>query len=237
MKRRTIDGLLWAATAVSVVTIGVAHEDPWLRSMICPALGCIKTEGAPFLNKIAYDLAMGTLVSVIFYWLLVRLPDAARNQRLRHRLIRHYEAMKQECVTQLLFATQGPASMDDIRRLASSPVAFREHFYAVERAPWYKAQNRFDDANTTYFDDTKSAIAAFKQEVDFTIDHADIGDDGLFDEMKDLSLLLQDAMSRPKDYDGTKSFFGIMQMLLGGWAGGVAGTVDHDHLAKVLDRI
>jgi hypothetical protein len=237
MKRHHLDALLLGTGALSLLAMGLAHEDPWLRSGVCDVLPCIKSDAAVFWNKIFYDLAVGTLLSLVFYWLLVRIPELSRNARLRQRLERHYDALKRECVVQLLFASGGEPTVENIERLATNPVAFRDHFYAAEGAPWYRAMNQFDHPDTNYFERVREAFQIFKEELDFTIDHAHIGDDQAFGELKDLSLLMQDAISIPKDYDGTKGFFGILQMVLGGWAGGGIGTVDHDLFARSLARL
>lgn len=237
MKRRHLDALLWATAGICMAVIPLAHEDPWVRRMLCEVVGCFRSDQATFWNKLFYDMAIGTLLSLIFYWLLVRLPEAAKNRRLQHRLKRHYQGMKQEIVIQLLFAVEGSASLEIVEKLATDPVAFRNYFYAAERARWYRAMNRFDSPDTAYFDAVKVAISDFTNEVDFTVDHADIGDDELFEDLKNLSLLLQNATSRPKDYNGTKAFFGILQMLVGGWGGGMIGTMDHDRIGQLIDRL
>jgi hypothetical protein len=47
--------------------------------------------------KIIYDLAVGSLITVFFYLLVVRLPDYQRRQRLKRSLERHYKAFREDC--------------------------------------------------------------------------------------------------------------------------------------------
>ena len=53
-------------------------------------------------EKLFYDLAVGTLVSLFFYLLVVRLPDYERRQRLKSSLERHYEAFREDCIEIML---------------------------------------------------------------------------------------------------------------------------------------
>lgn len=237
MKRRYLDVLLWILSGLCIAAVPLSHEDPWLREIICDGIGCFRSDHSAFWNKIFYDLAVGTLLSVIFYVLLVRLPSASKNRRLRYRLTRHYEAMKREIVTRLLFSTTGSADFDSVKQLASDPVLFRGHFYEHDRARWYVAMNKFSEPDAHHFEYVKLAIQDFKTEVDFTIDQAEIAEDEIFHKLKGISLMLQDALSRQNDYDGRKNFFGIIQTLVGGWQGGLIGTVDHDDIALTIQRI
>jgi hypothetical protein len=59
-------------------------------------------------NKIFYDLAVGALVSLLFYLLVVRLPDYQRRQRLKGGLERHYRDFRKDCIEiMLLVADRG----------------------------------------------------------------------------------------------------------------------------------
>lgn len=97
--------------------------------------------------------------------------------------------------------------------------------------------NKFSEPDAHHFEYVKLAIQDFKTEVDFTIDQAEIAEDEIFHKLKGISLMLQDALSRQNDYDGRKNFFGIIQTLVGGWQGGLIGTVDHDDIALTIQRI
>ena len=82
--KRLLDIALIAIFVLSVAPLFLAHEDPFARDALCAYTGfCPVMPNAKAWNKIFYDLAVGALVTLVFYLLVVRLPDYQRRQRLK----------------------------------------------------------------------------------------------------------------------------------------------------------
>ena len=85
--KRLLDIALITIFVLSVAALFLVHEGPF---------------------KTLYDLAVGALTSLLFYLLVVRLPDYQRRQRLKGGLERHYRDFRKDCIEiMLLVADRG----------------------------------------------------------------------------------------------------------------------------------
>ena len=106
MPRRALDIGLLAIFILSVAAIFLAHEDPFAREAVCAHIRfCPHVPKA--WHKIIYDLAVGALVSLFFYWLVVRLPDYQRRQRLKRGLEKQYRSFRLDCIKIMMMAADG----------------------------------------------------------------------------------------------------------------------------------
>ncbi len=179
----------------------------------------------------AYDIGVGGLISLFFYWLLVHIPFSRRVSALRRHILLRYHDMKRECVIQLLFASGMPSVNSDLWSELEAPAAFREHFYANQRELWYKALNELDYGESFCFEAIIRAMERFRLELDFVLDKTEL-DDESFLRLRGLVLRLHDMSKVQRGTEDMKSFFGTLQTILGGWTGD--GTVDYDPIERLL---
>jgi hypothetical protein len=93
---------------VSVAVALLAHEDPFVRIWVCTHTGfCPTFAHAKAGYKVVYDLGIGALVSSAFYYLVVRLPDYQRRQRLKRSLELHYRVFRISCIEIMLIVADG----------------------------------------------------------------------------------------------------------------------------------
>jgi hypothetical protein len=90
LRRRSLDVLLAIIAVVSMAVVLLLHEDPFVRIAVCSHTGfCPTFAHAKAWYKVFYDLGIGALVSLAFYYLVVRLPDcdgsAGYKSDRRHR--------------------------------------------------------------------------------------------------------------------------------------------------------
>jgi hypothetical protein len=91
-------------------------------------------------NSIGFNLAIGFLISVFFWWLVVYLPERSQRAILRNNLRRRYREFKESTISTLLSAASSgynselPAELCDHRK-------FRAYFDADDKAKWYDALN------------------------------------------------------------------------------------------------
>lgn len=93
-------------------------KDSWLQLVLSPF---------PTGNQIAFDVSVGVLVSLFVYVLVVRIPEWKKRQRLKANLRRQYTNLKEECITNFLFACNGSASLDLVDKLKDQE-AFKRYF-------------------------------------------------------------------------------------------------------------
>ena len=88
---RLLDLTLVLIGLLSAAALFLAHEDPFVKKVVCAYVRlCPVIPNAKAWRRIVYDLAIGSLTSLIFYALVVRLPDYQRRQRFKKSLTRHY---------------------------------------------------------------------------------------------------------------------------------------------------
>ena len=86
-KKQLLNGALCAISIVCVATLFLAHEEPFARDALCSTFKiCPVIADAKAWNKIFYDLAVGALVSLLFYFLLVRVPEFQKRRRIKKSL-------------------------------------------------------------------------------------------------------------------------------------------------------
>jgi hypothetical protein len=103
LRRRSIDFLLVIIAIVSVAMVLLSHDDPFARIAVCTHIGfCPTFVHAKAWYKVLYDLGIGALVSLAFYYLVVRLPEYQRRQRLKRSLELHYRAFRLNCIEVML---------------------------------------------------------------------------------------------------------------------------------------
>src|ERR1035437_2656628 len=106
--KRPLDLFLAVTVVLSVATILLANENSFFRATLCERTGfCPSIAHAKAWEKIAYDLAVAYLVSLLFYVLVVRLPDYERRQRLKKSLERHYQSFREDCIGIMLLVADG----------------------------------------------------------------------------------------------------------------------------------
>src|SRR5262249_50312488 len=108
------------------------------RTGFCPTFAHAKAG-----YKVLYDLGIGALVSLAFYFLVVRLPDYQRRQRLKRSLSAHYKAFRKGCIQTMLGVVHGKIDTrtaeaiigrDKFRKYFQEPVGPRKSRWH-DRAP------------------------------------------------------------------------------------------------------
>ena len=89
--------LLWGIVLVSIYFTLKSSSDilpGWLRgTRLEPWLSQFSTG-----NQNIHDIAVGTIVSLFIYWLVVRLPERDKRKRVRRNLQIQYNSFKEGCV-------------------------------------------------------------------------------------------------------------------------------------------
>ena len=107
----------------------------WLRgTRLEPWLSQFRTG-----NQVIHDIAVGIIVSLFIYWLVVSLPECQKRKRVRRNLQLQYESFKEGCVTVFLNALGQPCDSALIERLKDKGQF--KHFF---REPFSLEQTRWD---------------------------------------------------------------------------------------------
>jgi len=217
--KRFLDMALTTIFVLSVAALFFAHEDPFARDALCahtrfchPALPDAKAW-----NKIFYDLAVGALVSVFFYLLVVRLPDYQRRQRLKRGLERHYRAFRKDCIEIMLLVADGTYLVGDPETLLEQDKFkdyFKEKVPPGDRDRWDEFQNKL---NEYYLPELLTRMEIFRDEITFVLNNTDIPKDEPFEFLKRLSAVIYSMKDVTLGYDELKPLSGFLWSVFTGW--------------------
>ena len=117
IRRHGLDIFLILIALASAAAIVFFHEKPFGREWLCQTIRCVPLPNGDAWFKIGYDLGIGGLTSLMFYVLLVRLPDAQKRGRVKRSLSGHYLAFRKDLISTILGATEGSYDYDLVKRL------------------------------------------------------------------------------------------------------------------------
>jgi hypothetical protein len=125
-------------------------------------------------NQNIHDFAVGVIVSLFIYFLVVWLPERDKRKRVRRNLRLQYDLFKEGCIAVFLSAMSGgydPAQLDDLKD--------RQQFKQFFNEPFCTGQTRWDAvANGLHAESIKNLIVEFElliAEVRFTLIAVDVG--------------------------------------------------------------
>lgn len=109
------DYLLVPLFILSAILIVLSNDDPWARDFLCERLQiCPRSSHAVAINKGLYDLGFGAVVSLMFYWLFVKVPEIRRRHRIKRTLEKHYRLFKKDCIASILAVVEGMYDFDTV---------------------------------------------------------------------------------------------------------------------------
>jgi hypothetical protein len=231
-----LDIILITIFVLSVAALFLAHEDPFARDALCAYTGfCPVMPNAKAWNKIFYDLAVGALVTLLFYFLVVRLPDYQRRQRLKRGLERHYRDFRKDCIGIMLSVADRGYSGGVPETLIEQD-KFRDYFkekVAPDRERWDEFLNKLDDYSLR---ELLTRMEIFRDELTFVLNNTDIPKDEPFEFMKRLSNAIYSMKDVTLGYDETKPLARFLWSVFAGWDQ-ITGYRKEDIVKKMIDAI
>ena len=234
--KRPLDWVLCAIFFFSVAALFLAHEDSFAREVVCAYTGfCPTNVNAKAWNKIFYDLAVGALVSLIFYGLVVRLPDYRKRLRIKKGLANHYQGFREDCIAIMLMVSDGTFEWGFHEVLVEQD-KFRDYFkekVSPDQDRWDAFQNKLDEH---YLQELIMKTEILRDEIAFVLNNVDIPDDRPFEFLKRLSRAILSMRNTTLGYDETKQFAGFLWSVFAGWDV-ISGYRDSDIIQEMIDAI
>lgn len=234
---RRLDVAMIFFLLVSTALMVLGHEDPLARKALCQTLNlCLTDAPTPFWSKLSYDLGLGALVSILFYFLLVRLPENQKRRRLRSSLRAHYSAFKERSIAVFVGAADGSYSPEFVETLLVQS-SFRDYFkeaVAEDQTRWDAAFNKF---GKPAMDELLTEMDILREEISYVLGNVDIEVKGAFPFLKQLSHALHATRNAAaEDYESRKQLFRFFWEILSGWSW-VKGYQKADVVEKMIKAI
>ena len=234
--KRPLDRVLSAIFVLSVAALFLAHDDPFVRDALCERTGiCPTIANAKAWNKIIYDLAVGALISLIFYGLVVRLPDYRKRQRIKKSLANHYRNFREDCIVVMLMVADGTFEWGFHETLIEQD-KFREYFkekISPDQNRWHAFLNKLDEH---YLQELIMKTEILRDEIAFVLNNVDIPDDKPFEFLKRLSGAILSMRNTTLGYDETKQFAGFLWSVFAGWDV-ISGYRERDIIQEMIEAI
>jgi hypothetical protein len=215
---RVFNLALFVLSGVNLVAILLAGEDPRFREAlwgVAPA-ALFNSSYPDAWNKLIYDLNLASIVSLFFYWLIVRLPEHRKRARIKRSFKAQYAAFKGDCIEIFLMLADGsygggvPESLLDQK-------TFRDYF----KTPTGDGQDRWgrvaNNLEGYYLQLLLNRMEAFREEIVFVLNNLDIEADAPFEFAKNFSKTITSASILTSGYD-KKSLLQFLWTVFTGWS-------------------
>lgn len=165
-------------------------SDPLPDSLRGTAVGALLTQ-FPTGNQTIFDVAVGIVVSLILYVLVVWLPEQNKPKRIRRSLQLCHEQFKRECIRAFLDALgegHEPALIDRLKDRHEFRLYFDENISPIQNR-WHAVANRLSNDESII----KSLIVEcdiFGTEIHFTLTAIDVANPDAFAFFKNLAGVL-----------------------------------------------
>lgn len=233
IRKHALGASLWILFGISALLMFKASEEPLIgplqETWVETALSLF-----PAGNQIIFNVAVGILVSQAMYVLVVWLPEHAKRKRVRNNLQHHYALFKEQCIYQLLFASEGGADPEVVEDLADIK-KFRDYFKAIGPSggeKWYSVMNGLEAQHVSAI---VVELGILAEELKYTLAAIDVGDDEVYAFLKRLNraiVVLRDG-SEDSDIEYLTNF---LWELFAGWSM-VTGYQDGDFVLDRFERI
>jgi hypothetical protein len=231
----SLNWLLLGIAVVSIAVVLLGQESPFVRAVVCVRMPCPAFANSHAWEKIAYDLGIGSIVSLYFYWLVVRLPENAKRRRIRKSFAEHFREFKEDSIATMLMVTDGTFQWGFHRELVDQK-NFRDYFkqqVAPSEDRWDSLHNKMTDY---YLDELLTHLEILRDEILFVMSAVEIDDKKVLEFLKRLSATIVKMRKTTRDYDSMKGFGNFMWEVFAGWSI-VEGYQERDFFEDMIQAI
>lgn len=235
---------LYTKTKLDILLVGLALICLWLMLATSsdPILPLIKDTpiAAAFQqfdtgNQVAFDLSVGVLSAIGMFFLLVRLPEYERKNRIKRHLQFSYRSFKRSVIQIFVGSVCGSYNSETVERLMD-----QKSFCNFFKEPYTRGQDKWDCVANKMDDFLLRQIVLETELLLNEFQHAlgmlDIKDPEVFSFMKRLSVALYRTKNWSADYDGTKEVLGFFWSIFTGWSG-VDGYAEREYIPHMISKM
>lgn len=218
---------------LSVVML-IASSDPLIPSLNETAFASV-LDLFGTRKQIVFDLSVGALSAIGMFYLLVRLPEKERKDRVKLHLLSSYKSFKRSNIEIFLTALKTSFDSELIETLMEQK-DFREYFkesHVPGQKRWDGVANQMDDFMLRQI---VLEAEVFYGEFQYALSIIDISDDVVFSFMKRFSTALYRAKNWSSDYDGTKQVLRFFWEVFAGWSP-AEGYSEHELLPHMISKL
>jgi hypothetical protein len=187
-------------------------------------------------------LLAGGLVSFLFYYLVVHLPEARKKSIIKSNLQRLYRGIKEDILLAVVHASIKGGRRDltpsaEILKSLMTPAGFKAAFDSGREAHegFYAFANQMHD-DTHEFRQIVLALQMLSKQIEFVLHNYPVDDQHVFDFFKRLELLLMRLQASGPGYDESKPLCRFIWDVYAGW-NWQDGDVGYDRIQKMISDL
>lgn len=188
-----------------------------LASFICIFIAATTVANSDY-KAIAYDLSVGFVVSAIFYWIVVYLPESNRKKIIHSGLKEQYDNFRRSCISNFLILSSSQSYPH------KDSLLDQEEFKRYFRNNNEKGENRWDavanglQANEFYLREIIYELRMLNDEIRFIRSTLNIKDIEVYEFLGRLSREIVRMETTSQDHDDIKSFCRFLWEIFTGWS-------------------
>lgn len=227
---------LWILTILSIFLAFKTSNEPVLRIFKNTS---IETLFRQFTigNSLVFSVSMGFLVSMIFYLLVVWIPDRRRKDLIKCNFKEQYRSFKHDAISIFLMACQGHHDSELPRKLSEQSEFvkfFREPVDNDSRnIKWYTVLNGLDEH---HLKDLLVVMEIFMNEIAYVLNNVKINEAEVFAFFKRFSQAVYQLKNSTFEGDEIKSLDNFIWQIFGGFSF-VDGQRDYDVVQAMINKI
>ncbi len=196
----------------------------------------------PDIYNLVSSLLVNGLVSFLFYYLVVVLPDFRKQRVIKANLIKTYRNIKTDIICQIVFASQkgGRNDLDTSSEFIESLLDLKK-FKAVfgngreSNEGYYAFANQMSD-RTPEFEEIILNLNFLQKQIEYILQNYTIEDQEAFDFLKRLEMHMLSLQKTEPGYDGSKALCGFLWQICTGW-NLIKGYESQDPIEKLILEI
>ena len=181
-------------------------------------------------------LSVGFVISAIFYFIVVYLPESQKRNRVYRSMERQYRLFKSSCISTFLILS------DSQEYPHSEMLLDQEGFRRYFKNNNAKNENRWDavangiQGNEYYLNEILYELRVLNDEIKFVRSNIEIHDEEVFSFLSQLSQVIHRMESTKPEYDDIKSFCRFLWEIFTGWSF-IDGYRKTDLIEDMIERI
>lgn len=181
------------------------------------------------------SLSVGFVVSSIFYFLVVYMPEYKRRKMLHESLKSQYLQFKISCINTFLIISNSQEHSDKEELL--NLTEFRRYFKKENKNGenrWGAVANSLQDSEY-YLKEVIYYLQMLNEEIRYTRNSINLNDPEVFEFLNRLSQLIARMESTEREYDDIKSLCGFLWSIFTGWDW-AKGYSESDIIKDIIGR-
>lgn len=201
-----------------------------------------KNKWWPDLYNFSLNLLIGGVVSFIFYYLVVFIPQKRKKETIKNASLNMYFRIKRDIMWQVLFASmkggrQGLESTPDFVDKLLGVQFFRDTFSGGREANegFYAFENQMTSSSME-FDRIVQNLRFLARQIEYVLHNCDITNEDLFQSFKRMEIALLSLQETKPGYDESEPLTGFIFRTFAGWDP-VDGYIGYDRIQRALEEL